>query len=148
MIRPARAEDIAAMARLGAEFHAMAQLPTTYDAPSLSAFLREALASDAFAIFVIEHDAEVVGAAGVCVAPVFFNLAAKAAAEVFWFVSEEHRGTLDSVRLWRALEAWARDQGAATMTMTALAANPGVGDVYRRRGYAEAETHYSKRMGV
>lgn len=147
MIRRATAGDIPEMVQLGTEFHAEYLAgPIPYDPHSASAFLREMVHRPEAGIFLIDHNLEVRGMAAAVIAPVFLNFHHKSASEMFWFVRKAHRKTFDSLRLFKALEDWAREQGATTMTMIALATNPGVSAIYERRGYKLQESNYVRSL--
>lgn len=146
MIRRADADDITGIVDLGREFHAMAQIKIPYDPYGTRCFLEEALKNDAVAVFVVEQDGKLAGTAGAILAPVFFNLQVRVAQEMFWFVSKDARGRRDSLRLLEAMEAWARENQAVSLTMVSLAVNPNVGYLYLRRGYTALETHYVKEL--
>lgn len=68
----------------------------------------------------------------------------KVARETFWFVSPGARGRA-GFELLDTYEGWAREQGCVSVGMTALASND-VSAIYRRRGYAVAETHFTKAL--
>jgi GNAT superfamily N-acetyltransferase len=63
--------------------------------------------------------------------------------EVVWWVEPEARGA--GVRLLRAAETWAREQGAAYLQM--VAPTDRVGAFYERLGYAKVETSYQLALG-
>lgn len=66
----------------------------------------------------------------------------RTAFEVVWWVEPEARG--DGVRLLRAAEQWARDEGITKMQMVAPDAR--VGEFYKRMGYAPVETSYQRSL--
>ena len=66
----------------------------------------------------------------------------RTAFEIIWWVEPEARG--DGVRLLRAAENWAREQGASAMQM--VAPNDRVGLLYRRLGYLPVETSYQRNL--
>jgi GNAT superfamily N-acetyltransferase len=146
MIRAATAKDLPDIVLLGEEFHEMAKLPIPYHAPSTESFIRGMLSVDHAGVFVIDRDGSVVGMAGVILAPVFFNAGEKAASEMFWFVGKDYRGHPDSKALFEKLEEWAKEKGAAMLTMAALSSNPGIGALYERRGFVQTEIHYAKKL--
>lgn len=67
--------------------------------------------------------------------------------EAFWFVHREYRRR-GGVRLVTRLEEWAREQGAARISVCHLAhMNADVlGELYRSLGYRPIEVHYMKRL--
>lgn len=70
--------------------------------------------------------------------------AGKWAKETVWYVAPEARGRSASQML-EAYEVWAREQGCVTIGMASLATND-VSCIYKRRGYAPAETHFLKSL--
>ena len=68
------------------------------------------------------------------------------ASEFFWYVKPEHRG--GGIRLLKAFEKWAREQGADRIIMTHLADSmpEGLKKLYIRLGYEELETNYIKEV--
>jgi GNAT superfamily N-acetyltransferase len=62
--------------------------------------------------------------------------------EVVWWVEPEARG--DGVRLLRAAEDWAIEQGIGKMQM--VAPNERVGALYERMGYLPVETSYQRTL--
>jgi GNAT superfamily N-acetyltransferase len=59
-----------------------------------------------------------------------------------WWVEPGHRGI--GVRLYYALERWARARGAVALQM--IAPTEAVAAIYRRLGYGAIETIYQKRL--
>lgn len=66
----------------------------------------------------------------------------RTAFEIVWWVEPEARG--DGIRLLRAAEAWAREQGATAVQM--VAPNDRVGALYQRLGYAPVETSFQRSL--
>lgn len=66
----------------------------------------------------------------------------RTAFEVVWWVEPEARG--DGVRLLRAAEDWAKEQGAGKVQM--VAPDDRVGTLYRRMGYVPVETSYQRSL--
>lgn len=68
------------------------------------------------------------------------------AMETVWWVDPEVRGGSTALRMLRAYEDWAREQGCAFIQMAALATFPRAGMIYERCGYKPTETHYMKEL--
>jgi GNAT superfamily N-acetyltransferase len=66
----------------------------------------------------------------------------RTAFEVVWWVQPEARG--DGVRLLKAAEEWAREQGIQKVQM--VAPNERVGALYQRLGYVPVETSYQRSL--
>jgi GNAT superfamily N-acetyltransferase len=62
------------------------------------------------------------------------------ASEMVWWVNPESRG--DGIRLLKAAEGWAKEQGIPKISMIAPSAR--VGALYERLGYKAVETAYQK----
>lgn len=149
MIRQATIEDIPRLIELGMEFFEMTELGnvTEYDAQSAGKTLTAMIEGRDATVLVIEIEGEIVGVAGAMIYPFFFNLNHRVAQEFFWFVSVEHRGGRESIRLFQALEAWAKDNGADSMAMVALGCNyESVSEFYRKQGYYRQETSFMRRL--
>lgn len=70
--------------------------------------------------------------------------AGKWAKETLFYIAPQARGRA-AIKMLDAYEAWAREQGCATIGMASLASND-VSRIYERRGYAPAETHFVKAL--
>lgn len=70
----------------------------------------------------------------------------KVATELAFWIGEAHRGGRAAFRMLESYEAWAHKQGCVMVDMVALADNPRAGQLYERRNYRQAETHYLKRL--
>jgi len=66
----------------------------------------------------------------------------RTAFEVVWWVDPEARG--DGVRLLRAAEGWAKEQGIHKVQM--VAPNERVGALYQRLGYEPVEVSYQRSL--
>lgn len=141
--------DVPALAELGREFFSMSEFAnlTEYDVASMHGTLTGFIQHpELIGLFVIEREGRVVGAAAMVNTPLFFNHGVTSAHEFFWYVAEEARGGFDAIRLLSRCEAWAKEQGCSLVSMTALACNAGVGELYERRGYTPQETNFIKRL--
>jgi hypothetical protein len=65
------------------------------------------------------------------------------ARETVWFIERAYRG-LAAVKMLDGYESWARGLGCQYIGMAGMGDDPEVGRLYRRRGFAVAETHYLK----
>lgn len=148
MIREAVIEDIPVMVKLGKEFFDFTELGriTEYDADSAAKTFKALIENEMATILLIEIDGKVVGGAGAVLSPFYFNLNHITGQEFFWFVSEKYRGTKESLKLFNALEGWAKDQGANSFFMIALKCNDGIKKLYEHKGYYEQETHFARRV--
>lgn len=65
------------------------------------------------------------------------------AQERVWWIDPHHRGSA-AMRMLYAYEQWAKELGCRFVGMAGMGEDPMVGELYRRRGYRVAETHYMK----
>lgn len=99
-------------------------------------------------VLLAEVGGIVVGAAGALAYPFYFNANHKTGQEVFWWVNEEARGASVGGRLFKALEAWAKEEGCQTFSMITLdSLNPEeVSAMYLRAGYRGSERSFIKEL--
>ena len=111
-------------------------------------FWRPIIASELGVIFIAEDDGEIIGAiAGMAVPEPYSG--ELVVSEFFWFVRPGHRGSA-GLRLYEALEYWARQKGAKTMRMVHLMDSmpEKLARIYKRLGYEQVETLYSKDLAA
>jgi GNAT superfamily N-acetyltransferase len=133
MIRPATLADLDQITAWGALFHASSGMAAPYDPEATRDFVAKLI--EAPQATVLMHDHGMI--AGV-LSPAYCAPEWVIAVELFWWAER------DGQSLLRAFEKWARDEGTNEIRMTTLAANPRVGSIMARAGYAAAETSYSK----
>lgn len=66
------------------------------------------------------------------------------AKETLWWIDPAHRGGSAAARMLDDYEKWTATQGCKFVGMAGMGDDPAVGELYRRRGYRVAETHYLK----
>jgi hypothetical protein len=72
----------------------------------------------------------------------------RVATELAWWMNPERRGSRASLQLLEYFERWAyRDHQVDAVQMVAPAGSQ-IGDLYRRRGYAELETTFQRRRAA
>lgn len=140
MTRRATQEDIPACLRMLRDFGKAASLDC--DDESLLATLRALLGSGG--LYVTGEPVH--GMAGVMLYPQFFNTAHLAAQEMFWWVDPQARRAGAGRALLGALEGYARENGARTLTMICLDDLDGdrVAAFYRSEGYRPLERNFMK----
>lgn len=88
---------------------------------------------------------DIVGMAGLVVAPFMFNNAHKAAYEVVWWVNPDARSEGAGIALLRAIEPACKDAGCVAVQMVHLHNSPPQAAVlYGRLGYSHSESSYTK----
>ena len=98
------------------------------------------------AIFVIDVGGKAVGILAAMMTNVWYSPSTKLAAEMMWWVNEENRGTIASIKLIKAYENWARENGADLIAMCDLVieGQEPVGTTLNRLGYEMSERTYIK----
>lgn len=139
MVRRASADDRPAILRLLKEAHGAAALSFPFSAPHISLLL-DGHMSDGLVLVAGQP------VHGVLMAMTFEHPfgAGEWAKETVWYIAPQARGGA-ALRMLDAYEAWAREQGCAAIGMASLASND-VSSLYKRRGYAPAETHFVKSL--
>lgn len=140
LTRTATDDDLPDCLRMAREFCKAAGLPG--DDGSMLATLRTLM--DAGGLFVT--GSPVHGMAGVLVYPAYFNTSRIAAQELFWWVDPDARRSGAGRALLGAIEAYARQAGAHTLTMICLDDVDGdrVAAFYRSEGYRPLERNFVK----
>ena len=143
MIRPATGSDAEQLNKMGQRFVSETSYGdlVTVDPVRLAETIGNLLGNPDGVILVSEKDQSLTGMIGLLA----FNhpySGERTAFEVVWWVEPESRGA--GVRLLKAAEQWARDQGIGKMQM--VAPNDRVGRLYERSGYAKVETSYQRSL--
>lgn len=68
------------------------------------------------------------------------------AMELAWWVDEDHRGSRDSLLLFKAYEDWCKRVGAKVAQMAMLDDVTNLSQFYLKQGYVPAEKSYIKRI--
>lgn len=139
MVRHATPADRPVVVALLREFHAAAGCTFAFDPVRAAALFTAHMTPGACVLVTDDLSGILMATAG----DHPFGMG-KVARETFWFVSPAARGRA-GIELLDAYEVWAREQGCVSVGMTALASND-VSAIYRRRGYAVAETHFTKAL--
>jgi len=147
-IKPICRFKLRALAAGAKEFYASSKFLRSFEIDRFVEFWRPIIASELGVIFIAEDDGEIIGAiAGMAVPePYSGDLVVS---EFFWFVRPGHRGSA-GLRLYEALEYWARQKGAKTMRMVHLMDSmpEKLARIYKRLGYEQVETLYSKDLAA
>jgi len=147
MIREATLHDINKIAILGKDFVDTAWKEiASYDVQDTIDWLYSFMRLSHSIIYVVEIDKEIVGMIAGMAIPFYFNQAHLNAQELFWWVTPEHRHSSIGIKLLKTFEEWAISKGAKTIQMGTVARiNPEkLASVYRKLGYIESETYYTK----
>lgn len=149
MIRPARIDDCAEIARLGEIFHAEAAWGDVcdYRQGDCQATLERMCEAPETILLVAERDGDLIGMAGGLISMLYFNHAHLTGQELFWWIDPQERGSI-GLRLLEALENEARARGCQSWAMIALdKVDPErTARIYERRGYRASERSFIKRL--
>jgi GNAT superfamily N-acetyltransferase len=140
--RHATENDLLECLRMGRAFAKAAGLDA--DDVSMAETLTQLMAADG--LFVTGYPAH--GMAGVLVYRNYFRRSQTVAQEMFWWVDPEARGTGAGRKLLETIEAWAKEQGAHSLTMVALDDVDGekVAGMYKAAGYRPLERNFVKAL--
>ena len=143
MIRRATADDIERLMDMGERFVRETKYRSlvTLRPERLAESIANVLASPSGVVLVSGSDASLTGMIAMLVYDHPFS-GERTAFELVWWVEPEARG--DGVRLLRAAEEWAREEGATKVQM--VAPNERVGALYERLGYEPVETSYQRSL--
>ena len=147
MIRKAIEDDILSIAHLGRAFvEAAWEGVAEYNVMNTIEWLEEFILLPHTALFVAEVEGEIVGMIAGIVFPFYFNKSHLNAQELFWWVSPPNRKSRVGIDLLKAFEEWAVKKGAKTIQMGTVAKiNPEkLAAVYKKKGYQESETYWTK----
>lgn len=154
-IRLATHADISALIELGRELHNESPRIRDFEFSEMRLWDVLDIAIDGGAVFVAESDwsesangtksSKIVGAILAMVTP-HLSTEQVIGGELSFFVTKSARGSAAFHRLLRAAEEWAREQGAARMTLglsTGIAVDS-TEKLYQRMGYELSATSWSK----
>ena len=130
---------------LAKEFSREAPKSHKWDSNKTSQFLKDCLDSPQYQIFISETDGEVTGGI-VCDITEMLMSYTKVATELAWFVSRDARGKTSSIKLVKAYEAWAKENGADYIIMGDIKGIGDLGRLYKRMNYSAVETAYMKEV--
>lgn len=127
------------------EFYESSKFLNGFDLERFCRLWTGLLESDSGVIFAIEENGEWVGAIGGLAYQEIYS-GQMTALEMFWFVRPGHRG--QGIKLYRALESWAREKQCFEMRMVHLLDSmpEKLERVYRHFNFKPAEIHYTKEL--
>ena len=146
-IRALTVEELPGIASYGQDFYAEAKAPGSFLPAFFVALWTTLITSGQGVILGVWEGAECVGALAAMVAPDPYD-GRPIASEFFWYTRPEYRHGTAPVRLIRAYEAWAAEQGVAPSDVR-MASIEGMNDdqicrLYRKLGYRRLETSWTK----
>ncbi len=152
MIRKLTPDEVHLLAPSLKSFFAEGSLPGGFDVRHFIQSWRRLIESKIGVVFGVFQDGgatdgALIGSLGAVLCP---NLCApnSMAVESFWYVLPGQRGTTAALKLLRAFEGWAKDQGCRIVAMIHLEnLQPAkLGKLYDRMGYKKVETHWVREI--
>jgi GNAT superfamily N-acetyltransferase len=90
------------------------------DPNGVADFLVRSMENPAVSLWLAEKDGVMVGICGAFLYPLYFNPQHTIAQELWWWLTPEARGSGAGQALYKTLEDWAQENGAAALFMIAL----------------------------
>jgi len=147
-IRPARADDVAAIAGLHAEDAVGGHGDVWSDEtrPAYEAAFARIAASPDIALFVAEKEGAVVGAFQVCAIPGIAGRGSTRVKVEGVQVRRDLRSAGIGAAMMAAAEAWAQERGAAFLELTSNATRTDAHRFYARLGYKQSHLGFKKKL--
>jgi GNAT superfamily N-acetyltransferase len=140
VIRPAVLSEVPELVQMGCRFLAASQYGAALgeNPPQIAALMTRLITQEDGTVLVLDRGT-LIGMLGLVV---FVHpwAGSRVTSELFWWVEPEVRG--DGVKLLKAGERWAREQGSAQLHLVAPTAR--VAEFYTRLGYRALETEFIK----
>lgn len=149
-IRPATHDDLDALLAMGEKFFSFSRFAqfAIFDRDTARASITALIDAEVGVCLVAVIDGEVIGGIVGALSPLWFAPTCLSATEFAWWVSEEHRGGMAGVKLLRSFEQWAKDKGAAMVSLSDLIINgeTPAGRLLENLGYLAIERSHVKRV--
>jgi GNAT superfamily N-acetyltransferase len=147
-IRFATIEDAPALTVMAQKFVAYGAHWSAFRIPAeeMQTNIESMLTAGTIKCLVAEVNGEIVGMIAFALVVAWFAPSVLLASELAWWVEERARGTTVAIRLVRAYEKWAIDNGAKLIAMSSITvdANDSVGNMLSRIGYEASEITHVK----
>ena len=119
-----------------------------YNARHVEEMLRDLMGTwnKGFALVIEDDEGEVKGFGLVVQTPLIWNRDYKVAGELAYYLDDEVRGSGAGIQLLNAMEKLARKRGMNYMAMISMNHSMDVGPLYKRMGYTETETTWTKEL--
>lgn len=145
-IRPATPDDLPRIVAMGRTFWSQTAYArhVVYCPDSIAGSALRMI--DAGLLLVADVDGVAIGAVGLVTVPCYANADVLMAAELYWYIEDEHRDSGAGMALLAAIEDAARNAGVKLLGMMALeAVEPEkAAAIYKRFGYSPAERTFFK----
>jgi GNAT superfamily N-acetyltransferase len=149
-VRKAGIADLDGYVVLARQFHQASPMRDVcdFDAVAYAEFFRSAIRNQSMAVWLAESDGEVVGIAGALLYPLYFNPSHMVVQELWWFLTPDARGSGAGSEMFKSIQSWAKEVGAASLFMIALE-NENASQmerVYARSGFVPLERTFIKEV--
>ena len=150
IVRTATAEDLPQYIALARMFHAASPMHNVipFDDEGYSQFYLQAIEMPTVGVWLAEIDEEVVGIAGALLYPMYFSPNTLVAQELWWWLTPKSRGSGAGAKMFKQIEDWAKDNGAAAVFMIALEDSRAkkMEHLYARAGFRPMERTFIKEV--
>ena len=150
IVRTATADDLPQYIELARMFHVASPMHNViaFDDKGYSQFFLNALEQPTVGIWLAEIDGEVVGIAGALLYPMYFSPNNLVAQELWWWLTPKSRGSGAGAKMFKQIEDWAKDNGAAAVFMIALEDSRAkkMEHLYARAGFRPMERTFIKEV--
>ena len=144
-IRKATEDDVFDILILAKEFSREAPKTHKWNKEKTEQFLLSSFHNTNMEIFVIDVGGEIEGALVGLLSELYMSHTVQAT-ELAWFVSKDYRGKPSSLKLIKAFEKWAKENGANQIGMGDIDGIASLEKLYNRLGYKRAESVYLKEL--
>jgi GNAT superfamily N-acetyltransferase len=150
IVRKASESDLPQYVKLAQAFHAASPMhgSISFDIKGYSEFYLTSLTNDSMGIWLAEIDSAIVGISGALLYPLYFNPAALAAQELWWWLTPAARGSGAGKQMFKQIEQWAKERNASALFMIALEDNKAkkMENLYIRAGFKPMERTFIKEV--
>ncbi len=131
-------------------FHAASPMHNViaFDNEGYAQFFLSAVKQPTIGVWLAEINNEVVGIAGALLYPMYFSPNTLVAQELWWWLAPEARGSGAGAKMFKQIEDWAKENGAAAIFMIALEDSRAkkMEHLYARAGFRPMERTFIKEV--
>jgi GNAT superfamily N-acetyltransferase len=150
LVRQANVADLDRYIVLAESFHMASPMHgmIDFDHVGYGEFFKTSLQNDMVGIWLAEIDDEIVGISGAVAYPLYFNPAAIVVQELWWWLTPKSRGSGAGGKMFKQIEAWAKEKNATALFMIALedARAKKMENLYVRAGFKPMERTFMKEV--
>lgn len=145
MLRLAQSKDKIKVLQLLFRFHEYSQHEISLNYNKLSEEFDKMVENSGCFLLVREENNNIVGILCASFMQPLFSTEV-IAIEYAWFIDEEYRGSVQSIKMVRKYEQWAKENGASFVMMADIQGMGDLSGLYERLGYTLSEQSYIKRI--